>query len=325
MAGDGALVNSQVYKMLNNFAAWKIKAFEPPRVDTTAMVFTNDRFAAFVCCLQAFIEAASSGTALTAAHSFVSAFHQMSTDLNVYMSKHRGAFQGVGASGPGSMMTNQLEKALDDDFAAITKHVGNVASELKDTFRDEPPGEDDVFPAVPPVVLDRARRAISDIHGVHTMADMMKALSGGSSGGAGGSGSVAKKQKTATGVSRAAPTSNTKAAAELKSGLVDALKAAGCPFNTCRFYWENGRCGGKNCPFLHDQTKVAVNATARGGGADGSKRSVRFSSFGSGGGFSSPARDRADGGGSSGGGFSGGSGGGNVGGGGSGAGGFRRG
>ena len=95
------------------------------------------------------------------------------------------------------------QRAIDDDFAAITKATGGAATEQKTSYRDEPPGDDDVLPAVPPAEFAKTRAAINDITGVHIMAEMMRAT--GKSGGAGGnfgggtsgSGSTAKKQKTA--------------------------------------------------------------------------------------------------------------------------------
>eukprot|EP00752_Nemacystus_decipiens_P012350 g10948.t1 len=319
--------------MLNTFAAWKIGAFEPQRVDKSALMFTNDRFAALLRCLEAFIEAAGSDPALATAEEFLREFRQLSTDLNTYTSKHRSAFQSTGAAGPGSMMTSHLERALDDDFATVTKAVGGVASELKNSFRDEPPGEEEVISAVPPVVFAKTRVAINDITGVHAMADMMRALgkgggTGGSpGGGVGGSGSASKKQKTAPGNARAAQISGTRTAVEPSSSTVASLRASGCPFNTCRFFWDSGTCTATDCRFDHDQTKATAGSTAGGGVAarDGAagrgKQPVRFAAFGTGGGFSTQQRDGAtaggDGGGSSGGGFGGG--------GGSGAGGFRRG
>ena len=77
-----------------------------------------------------------------------------------------------------------------------------MATELKNSYRDEPPRDDDVLPAVSPVEFAKTRAAINDITGVHSMAEMMRAM--GKSGGAGGNfgggtsggGSAAKKQKT---------------------------------------------------------------------------------------------------------------------------------
>ena len=81
-------------------------------------------------------------------------------------------------------MASQLERAIDDDFAAITKAVGGAATELKTSYHDEPPEDDDVLPAVPPAEFAKTRAAINDITGVHNMAEMMRAM--GKSGGAGG-------------------------------------------------------------------------------------------------------------------------------------------
>ena len=58
MTRQGAIVNAAVHKMMNNFAAWRIGAFETQRVEKSAIMFTNDRFAALVRCIEAFIEAA---------------------------------------------------------------------------------------------------------------------------------------------------------------------------------------------------------------------------------------------------------------------------
>ena len=96
-------------------------------------------------------------------------------------------------------MASQLERAINDDFAAITKAVGGVATELKNSYRDEPRGDDDVLPAVLPVEFAKTRAAINGITDVHSMAEMMRAM--GKSGGAGGNfgggtrggGSAAKK------------------------------------------------------------------------------------------------------------------------------------
>ena len=58
MVGQDAVVNAAVHKMMNNFAAWRIGAIETQRVDKSAIMFINDRFAALVRCIKAFIEAA---------------------------------------------------------------------------------------------------------------------------------------------------------------------------------------------------------------------------------------------------------------------------
>ena len=47
-----------------------------------AIMFTNDRFAAFVRCIEAFIEAAGGNQALEAAHDFLRGFRDLSADLN---------------------------------------------------------------------------------------------------------------------------------------------------------------------------------------------------------------------------------------------------
>ena len=82
-------------------------------------------------CIEAFIEAAGGNQALEAANDFLRGFRDLSADLNTYTSKHPSAFQNKGTAGPGSMMASQLERAINDDFAAITKAVGWAATELK--------------------------------------------------------------------------------------------------------------------------------------------------------------------------------------------------
>jgi len=322
MAGQGAVVNAAVHKMMNNFAAWRIGAFETQRVEKSAIMFTNDRFAALVRCIEAFIEAAGGNQALEAAHDFLRGFRDLSADLNTYTSKHRSAFQNKGTAGPGSMMASQLERAINDDFAAITKAVGGVATELKNSYRDEPPRDDDVLPAVSPVEFAKTRAAINDITGVHSMAEMMRAM--GKSGGAGGNfgggtsggGSAAKKQKTTSSTAPFITTGGERTAPQ-KASTVAALRASGCPFGTCRFYWDSGTCNAAACPFNHDQTKAAAGvaagegATGNEGAAGKGKRTVRFG-FGSGGGFPTQQRDgsydREGGGGLGSGGFTGGGG-----------------
>ena len=73
-----------VHKMMNNFAAWRIGAFETQRVEKSAIMFTNDRFAALARCIEAFIEAAGGNQALAAAHDFLRGFRDLSADLNTY-------------------------------------------------------------------------------------------------------------------------------------------------------------------------------------------------------------------------------------------------
>lgn len=313
--GQDAVVNPVVHKMINNFAAWKITAFEPMQVDKTATIFINDRFSALVRCVEAFIEAVGEVQAITAAQGFLQEFRRMATDLNTYTSKHRGAFESKGSAGTGSIMTSRLEQALNQDLAEITKQVGGVANILKQYFPDEPPKDHEVLPAVPPPEFAKTRMAINDISGVHNIAAMIRAVggrggAGGSSGGSGG-GPATKKQRFTS----QKPPQQMKSGGATKADTVAALRESGCPRGTCRYYWADGKCSINPCQFNHDQTKAAVRNTGGGGGA-----ATKRVTFGTGGGFNTQQQGgrSAGGGGSSsgGGGFAGGAGGGGSGGGG---------